>query len=76
MNRILRIAENVLLPAQDINEIAEYLSYNEWGIAFEILCTSITDNKIIIRKAQYDEIESIGAEMEMDNSLWRDIHLG
>ncbi len=75
MSEILSIANEVLLPIRDIQEIAEYLNYNEWGLAFEILCTSITDNQIVISKRQYDVIKLVGEKMDMDCGLWKDICL-
>jgi hypothetical protein len=73
MQNILYIAKELCLPSNDINSIKEYLEYNEWGIAFEVLCSAIEQENILVNKAQYEKIISIGERMEMDHGLWENI---
>lgn len=63
MDIILHIAEDIKLPLEDKEEIQEYLDYNEWGIAFEILCSAIEQHKINISQKQKEEIARIENEM-------------
>ncbi len=74
MDIIIRI-EKVLvsisqIPNKDKQDIVELLDNNEWGIAFEVLCSTIEQENIIINKEQYKAIEEIGMVMKMDNTLW------
>jgi hypothetical protein len=43
------------------------------GNCFEVLCSDIEQEKIILNKIQYKAIEEIGMEMKMDNTLWMSI---
>ena len=70
MYEILQIAKKIQLLNEDVKEIDEYLQYNEWGIAFEILCSSIEQNNMVISNEQYQIISQLGERMEMDEELW------
>lgn len=48
----------------------EYLEHNELGLAFEVLCVSIEKDKIKISQKDYEIINTLGIQMEMDNNLW------
>ncbi len=71
IKRLLRTINGISLD--DINEIIEFLEHDEWGVAFEILCTVIEQENIIITIYQYQEIEDIGNKMNMDSNLWNEI---
>lgn len=68
---LLRTINGISLD--DINEIIEFLDHDEWGVAFEILCTVIEQENIIITIYQYQEIEDIGNKMNMECNLWNEI---
>lgn len=51
-------------------DIDEYLEHNELGLAFEVLCVSIERDKIKISQKDYEIINTLGFQMEMDNNLW------
>lgn len=69
-NIILKLSKKINILHEDITLIDEYLKYNEWGLAFEILCTSIKYNNIIISINDYNSIKKVGKHMKMDNQLW------
>lgn len=75
MDIILHIAEDIKLPLEDKEEIQEYLEYNEFGIAFEILCIAIEEYDIGISQERKEEIARIGNEMEMDERLWSSLKI-
>ncbi|MDF2866440.1 MAG: hypothetical protein K0R72_1258 [Clostridia bacterium] len=66
MKKILKIAEKVKIAEKDIESITEYLKYDEWGIAFEILCSAIISDSINVSNQEYVEIKEIGEYMKMD----------
>lgn len=72
-DNILAIALKNKLPSNDIKLIHEYLEYNEWGIAFEVLCSAIESDKINISLADFEEIKAIGKRMNIDEGLWINI---
>jgi len=73
MQKILYIAKKLCLSQEDINNIEEFLEHNEYGIAFEELCSAIEQENISLNHAQYEEIVSIGKLMKMDSWLWKNI---
>ena len=72
-DNILTIALKNRLPSSDIESISEYLEHNEWGIAFEVLCSAIDNDKINITLGDFEEIKLIGKSMKMDEGLWINI---
>lgn len=70
MNKILEIANRLKLSEKDIESITEYLDNNEYGIAFEILCSAIELDNIPVLISDYNEIKEIGEYMKMDKQLW------
>lgn len=73
MHEILQIAKEIQLLEQDLKEIDEYVRYNEWGIAYEILCSSIEQNNMVLSNEQYHIISQLGERMEMDEELWAEL---
>lgn len=69
-NIILNIAKSLKLSNNDIVTIDEYLEHNEWGIAFEVLCSAIEYDRIDISHYDYIQIKEIGECMGMDKELW------
>lgn len=68
--KILEIANNLNIAIKDKKDIDEYLEHNELGLAFEVLCVSIERDKIKISQKDYEIINTLGIQMEMDNNLW------
>lgn len=73
MKDILILAQEIGLPNNDIKDINEYIEHNEWGLAFEVLCSSIYQYGFKVSDDQYQKICSLGEKMEMDEDLWKDI---
>jgi len=61
------------IPEKDIANILEYIENNEWGIAYETLCSVIEQEKLIITREEYDIIKKLGLLMKMDSYYWEDI---
>lgn len=70
MNKILEIANRLKLSEKDIESIIEYLDNNEYGIAFETLCSAIESDNIRVLISDYNNIKKIGEYMKMDKQLW------
>lgn len=68
--KILEITNNLNIAIRDKKDIDEYLEHNELGLAFEVLCVSIERDKIKISQKDYEIINTLGIQMEMDNNLW------
>ena len=75
IKKILEIAKKVKISEKDIEAIIEYLEYDEWGIAFEILCSAIISDNIDVSNQEYVEIKEIGEYMKMDKQLWEFIKI-
>lgn len=70
---ILELAQKYKFCENDVNEIIEYLEHDEWGLAYEILCCVLQENKIKVVKDDLNKIKQIGIKMGMDADYWRDI---
>lgn len=68
--KILEITNNLNIVIKDKKDIDEYLDHNELGLAFEVLCVSIERDRIKISQKDYEIINTLGIQMEMDNNLW------
>lgn len=68
--KIQEITNNLNIATKDKKDISEYLNHNELGLAFEVLCVSIERDKIEISQNDYEIINTLGIQMEMDNNLW------
>lgn len=68
--KIIEITNNLNITKKDKQDIDEYLDHNELGLAFEVLCVSIERYKIKISQEDYEIINTLGVQMEMDNNLW------
>lgn len=75
--RMLQLLKKIRnMPEKDEKDILELLKNSEWGVAFEILCSVIEQDKITISQELFIEIDEIGTYMELDNSFWADIVRG
>lgn len=73
MNMALKITEishELNIGEKDKEDIEEYLEHNEWGLAFEVLCAAIQESNIKISQENYEIINMIGNQMELDHKLW------
>ena len=58
------------MPQQDVDSMIELLDHGEWGVAFEILCSTLVQEKIPIDTAMFRKIEHIGRQMNFEEILW------
>lgn len=75
MKEILLLAREMGLPNNDIRDIDEYINHNEWGLAFEVLCSSIQEYDLKASDDLYQKLCELGEKMEMGNDLWQNILL-
>ncbi len=69
--RIIQITKRIpQIPQRDLTEIADMLEHNEWGLAFEIVCSSVTEGNITIDKETYAEKAKVGLAMGMESARW------
>ena len=61
------------VPQKDKADIFEYIENDEWGVAYETLCSVIEQEKLPITKEDYDAIKEVGLLMKMDACYWEDI---
>lgn len=67
---ISKMSYQFKIGKKDRENIDEYLDHNEWGLAFEVLCAAIQENNIKISQENYEIINMIGNQMELDHKLW------
>jgi len=60
-------------PQKDKKNVDDLIEHNEWGVALEIICSVILQEKIMVSKRVYDEIINVGNEMKMEPCLWKGI---
>jgi phosphoenolpyruvate carboxylase len=69
MNLLFDRLEDVL-SSTDIKIAREYVEYNEFGIGFEHVCQQLFEYEIQISPEIFQEIESNGKSMELDEKTW------
>ena len=75
MKEMLLLAREIGLSDNDIRDIDEYINHNEWGLAFEVLCSSVQQYGLRVSDDQYQKLCELGEKMEMGNDLWQNILL-
>jgi hypothetical protein len=63
-------AVDLLLPNRDHAIAKDFLDHNEWGLAFEHVCTQLYEHEVTIDQTLYDEINRLGVAMKLDDSGW------
>jgi len=58
------------LPEQDIVNALEMLEHNEFGVAFEILCTQTYEYDVKVDKQFYVKVEEAGMMMKIEKDKW------
>jgi hypothetical protein len=58
------------LPPDDINNIVESIENNEFGLAYEILCTQLYEYNLQISSGFYEKIAFYGKLIETNPSIW------
>ncbi|MBF4695202.1 MafI family immunity protein [Fusibacter ferrireducens] len=60
-------------PEKDLKDIKGFLDHDEWGVAFEVICSVIDEDQLNIDDSIYSALDEIGRAMNMDDSLWSDL---
>ena len=58
------------LTEQDVANAMELVEDNEWGIAFDLVCTQLYEYEKTVPEAVFHEIVKLGRTMNLDESLW------
>jgi hypothetical protein len=53
------------LNEEDVLRAREYLSYNENGVAFELICTQIIEYELKVSRNVFDKLNWIAKEMRL-----------
>lgn len=74
MNIAFKEITNVLnMTIKDKKDVDEYLDHNELGLAFEVLCIAIEKDGIKISQKDYEILNNLGNQMDMDSKLWSNL---
>jgi|GEM_PF-5858062 hypothetical protein len=73
MQKISEISKNLNISKTVLDDIDELLSHDEWGIAYETLCSEIYNKGIALDRESYLLIVSMGKIMEMSPWFWENI---
>jgi len=69
--RIVQLTQKIKgIPKEEVADIVELASNNEWGLALDTLCFQLDECNLKITIEQYNEIMNLGREMHMEESLW------
>lgn len=58
------------LPPEDIKNIVEFVENNEFGLAYETLCTQLYEHNIQISCELYEKISFYGKSIKIQPSMW------
>lgn len=58
------------LPTDDIKNIREFAENNEFGLAYEILCTQLYEYSVQISCDYYNKISLYGKSIQIQPSVW------
>lgn len=68
---IVKLANRIKgLSEEDRENVIEYVEYNEFGVAYELLCTQLYEFDIKISIEDYELIKQIGKRMKLEPSEW------
>ncbi len=73
INEIYKLTEKLCTTDKDKEEIFDYINYNEYGIAFEVLRSIIEQENIKVSCDDFNIIEGLGAAMGFEEGLWNKI---
>jgi len=58
------------LSRPSISNVRLLLNAGEYGLALEMICEAIEDQRVHISSSQYEEIEELGQRMGMGSGTW------
>ncbi len=59
------------LPSRNIVDARELLEHDEWGEAFDLICTQLDEYDLSVSQEQFDLIDQTGRMMEINPSEWK-----
>lgn len=65
ISKLIEIAQLRGLRSKDIITAQEYLEYNEWGVAFDLVITHLYEYDIEIKEQDFKLIVDIATKMEL-----------
>lgn len=66
---VLEVA-HLLLPAE-VQDIWEYLDYDEPGLAFETLCTQLHEHDSVVSADTVGRLREVGSAMDLEPRQWQ-----
>ncbi|MCW3111007.1 MAG: hypothetical protein JWQ09_5513 [Segetibacter sp.] len=74
-NRLLDLLKetSTQLTSEDIMLISEFIEHNEWGLAYETLCTQLDEYNAQISSATYEKITDLAKVMNIDSIIWQSL---
>lgn len=75
ITKLIRILHEVKkeLPSEDVKKVVELVENNEFGIAYETLCTQIYEYEVRITKKFYEMVSFYGESIKIQPSIWEPI---
>lgn len=61
------------LPQYDIENILEFIDCDEWGLAYEILCSQIYEYEVSITREFYERIRFLGKKKHINPDVWQNL---
>lgn len=58
------------LPPDEIKNIAGFIEHNEFGLAYETLCTQLYEYNMQISSEFYEKVSLCGKSMKIEPSTW------
>ena len=58
------------LSKKDFENIKEFIYHNEYGLAYETLCTQLYEHNVSISKEFYENIYTLSVPMEINPLYW------
>jgi hypothetical protein len=64
------LARKYLRNQEAINAVAEFIDFNELGVAFHYLCGVLEDEEITISMIDYELLADLGKWLNEDERVW------
>ncbi|MEE4137565.1 MAG: MafI family immunity protein [Desulforhopalus sp.] len=60
-------------PNMNIENVAEFIKYNEWKLAVEVLCENLVEEKLYVSKETYSDLISAAESLNVEKKYWENI---
>ena len=61
------------LGDEGVTEVSDFISYGEYGEAFDLLCHILAQKRLPIPPDIYELLVGLGKQMELEASVWRQL---